>query len=210
MEPIRRAALVNATIEEIGRAGSLDVTVGQIARRAGVSAALAHHYFGGKEQILLAAMRHILTQYGTTVRQALEGAVEPRQRLEAIAEASFTTGQFRPEVVGAWLNFYVQAQGNPSARRLLTVYQRRLRSNLLVALRPLAGARAEMIAETLAALIDGIYIRAALAPERFAAAAGGEGAPATDGDPEGSTEQAARIAAARVIETADLLIRQGA
>ncbi len=30
-EPIRKAALVRATITEIGRAGSLDVTVAQIA-----------------------------------------------------------------------------------------------------------------------------------------------------------------------------------
>lgn len=51
MEPIRRSALVQATIAEIGAAGSLDVTVGQIARRAGMSTALAHHYFGGKDQI---------------------------------------------------------------------------------------------------------------------------------------------------------------
>ena len=43
MEPIRRAALVKATIAEIGRAGSLDVTVSQIAKRAGMSSALAHH-----------------------------------------------------------------------------------------------------------------------------------------------------------------------
>ena len=41
MEPIRKAALVKATIVEIGRAGSLDVTVSQIAKRAGMSSALA-------------------------------------------------------------------------------------------------------------------------------------------------------------------------
>ena len=51
MEPIRREALVKATIAEIGQAGSLDVTVAQIARRAGMSSALAHHYFGGKEDM---------------------------------------------------------------------------------------------------------------------------------------------------------------
>jgi len=43
MEPIRRAALVEATITEIGVQGNLDVTVSQIARRAGMSSALAHH-----------------------------------------------------------------------------------------------------------------------------------------------------------------------
>ena len=52
MEPIRRDALVRATIAEIGEAGSLDVTVSRIAKRAGMSSALAHHYFGGKDQIL--------------------------------------------------------------------------------------------------------------------------------------------------------------
>ncbi len=41
MEPIRKEALVKATIVEIGRTGSLDVTVSQIARRAGMSPALA-------------------------------------------------------------------------------------------------------------------------------------------------------------------------
>ena len=45
MEPIRKAALVKATIVEIGRVGSLDVTVSQIAQRAGISPALSFHYF---------------------------------------------------------------------------------------------------------------------------------------------------------------------
>ncbi len=173
MEPIRRAALVKATIGEVGRAGSLDVTVGQIAKRAGMSTALAHHYFGAKDQIFLAAMRHILTEYGAAVRAALARAQGPRARIEAIVRAGFAPDQFQGDVVSAWLTFSVQAQTTAEARRLLTVYQRRLRSNLLFDLRKLTGA-ADAAAETLAALIDGFYIRAALGqggPEGNAAAA---------------------------------------
>ena len=174
MEPIRKAALVRATITEIGRAGSLDVTVSQIARRAGMSAALAHHYFGSKEQIFLPAMRHILSVYGAEVRGALVAAgPDPRARLEAIVRGSFTRTNFRREVVSAWLNFYTLAQTVPAARRLLTVYQRRLHSNLMHALVPLAASRAQPIAEALAAMIDGVYIREALAsgaPDGMAAA----------------------------------------
>lgn len=162
MEPIRKAALVQATILEIGRSGNLDVTVSQIARRAGMSSALAHHYFGSKEQMFLAAMRHILTLYGAEVRGALAVSEGPRARLEAIVRASFAASSFRREVVGAWLNFYVLSQTVPEARRLLTVYQRRLRSNLLPPLRALVGARAEAVAEALGAVIDGVYIREAL------------------------------------------------
>jgi len=178
MEPIRKAALVNATITEIGRVGSLDVTVGQIARRAGMSSALAHHYFGSKEDMFLAAMRHILTLYGAEVRGALAVAGGPEDRLRAILCASFSPTNFRREAVGAWLNFWVLAQSVPQARRLLAVYQRRLRSNLLVALRPLVGARAEPVADGLGALIDGLYLREVLKsgpPDAAAAVAVAEG-----------------------------------
>ncbi len=174
MEPIRKAALVNATITEIGRAGSLDVTVSQIARRAGMSSALAHHYFGSKEQIFLAAMRHILTLYGAEVRGALAAAEGPKGRVQAIVRASFTTSSFRQEAIGAWLNFYVLAQTLPEARRLLGVYQRRLQSNLVHSLRPLVGPRAAAVARSLGAMIDGVYIREALkggAPDSVGAAA---------------------------------------
>jgi TetR/AcrR family transcriptional repressor of bet genes len=164
MEPIRKTALVKATIVEIGRAGSLDVTVGQIAKRAGMSTALAHHYFGGKEAIFLAAMRHILSLYGAEVRGALCVVGGPRARLDAILLASFSPANFRREVVSAWLNFYVLAQTVPGARRLLAVYQARLQSNLTHALRPLIGARAPGVAAALGALIDGVYLREALGP----------------------------------------------
>ncbi|MBF9033434.1 transcriptional regulator BetI [Rhodobacterales bacterium HKCCE2091] len=163
MEPIRRAALVKATIAEIGARGSLDVTVAQIAKAAGVSSGLAHHYFGGKEDIFLAAMRHTLTVYGAGVRAGLAAAGTPRDRVEAVVKAGFSPENFRAEVIAAWLNFYVLAKTSLPARRLLIVYQSRLRSNLRHALRPLLGPRAAAAAERVAAQIDGLYLREGLA-----------------------------------------------
>jgi TetR/AcrR family transcriptional repressor of bet genes len=107
-------------------------------------------------------MRAILSVYGAEVRGALMTATDPRTRLEVTIRASFAPSNFRREVVSAWLNFYVMAATEPEARRLLTIYQRRLRSNLLHGLRPLAGPRAPKIAERIAGLIDGLYLRAAL------------------------------------------------
>ncbi len=162
MEPIRRAALVKATIDEIGAVGNLDVTVSNIAKRAGMSSALAHHYFGGKEQIFLAAMRHTLALYAAEVRLALGGTKGHRDRLEAIIRAGFTSSNFQPEVIAAWLNFYVLAQTSTPAHDLLLIYQRRLHSNLMHDLRPLIGARADGAATRIAALIDGLYLRQGL------------------------------------------------
>ena len=174
MEPLRRAALIDATIAEIGAAGSLDVTVARIARRAGVSSGLAHHYFGGKDDILLAAMRHILSRYGVEVGQRLRAADTPRARIVAIVEGSFAPSNFEGDTLGAWLNFYVLALSSPDARRLHRIYAARLRANLRHALRPLAGAAAHDIAERAAALIDGLYLNhglAAAAADAGAAAA---------------------------------------
>lgn len=163
MEPIRRAALVDAAISEIGAAGSLDVTVSQIARRAGMSSGLAHHYFGSKEQIFLAAMRHIMARFADRVLAELKEAKSPRERLNSIIAASFDENEFAPEVISSWLTFYVQAQHNPGARRLMRVYTTRLHSNLVYNLRQLTNlANAQLIASGLGALIDGVYIRQAL------------------------------------------------
>ncbi len=170
MEPIRRSALVQATIAEIGEAQSLDVTVGQIARRAGMSSALAHHYFGGKDQIFLAAMRHILSEYGGEVRARLAQARGPKDRAAAIIIASFDETCFAPETVNAWMTLYAAAPNNPETKRLLRIYQGRLRSNLTHALRTIS-ASPEVDAQTLAALIDGLYLRAALSEAGTANAA---------------------------------------
>jgi TetR/AcrR family transcriptional repressor of bet genes len=164
MEPIRRDALVTAAIAEIGAAGSLDVTVGQIARRAGMSSALAHHYFGGKAQIFLAAMRRILSDFGREVSAELRAA-PVNQRAAAIIRASFAPSCFAPATISAWMTFYVLAQTDAEALRLWRIYQARIRSNLCHALRGACDDPGET-AETLVALIDGLYIRSALnAPE---------------------------------------------
>jgi TetR/AcrR family transcriptional repressor of bet genes len=140
------------------------VTMGEIARRAGVSPALAHHYFGGKDQLLLATMRHLLAELGEEIQTRLAQARTPRERLSAVIRGNFAAGQFRPAVISAWLAFYVQAQNDPEARRLLHVYTRRLESNLLYALRGLTTREhALRVAETAASLIDGVWIRRSLA-----------------------------------------------
>ena len=163
MEPLRRRALIDATISAIGERGSLDVTMSEIAGRAGVSSALAHHYFGAKDELLQATMRHLLAELSADTRHALAATETPRQRVSAIIAVSFSDKQFQPETIAAWLSFYVEAQKTTALRRLLRIYARRLHSNLKSGLSPLMPrAAADHAAEGIAALIDGLYIRRAL------------------------------------------------
>lgn len=128
-----------------------------------MSTALAHHYFGSKDQILLSAMREILRRYHSHVVRQLHNQNTPEERLFAVLDASLGPDHFDSQTVSAWLNLYVLAQKNPQAARLLSVYRRRLHSTLKFDLKALRPDRAEEIAATLGALIDGIYLRAALA-----------------------------------------------
>ena len=126
VEAERRRALIEGVIAAAGERGSLDVTVREIAARAGVSSALAHHYFGAKEDLILAALRHMLTELGLEVRTAVRKASAkgggPRERLSAILAANFSPAQFEPRLVSAWLAFYVLAQESGEAHRLLRIY----------------------------------------------------------------------------------------
>ena len=161
MEPIRRRALIDAAISAIGERGALNVTMSDIAGRAGVSTALAHHYFGGKDDLLFATMRHILTQLGNEIRPAIAPLSGP-ERVRAIIAVNLSPEQFRPEIIAAWLAFYVEARRDAALGRLFRIYVHRLHSDLLSGLADLPHPAAIRTARGIAALIDGLYLRRAL------------------------------------------------
>lgn len=161
MEPIRRRALIDAAISAIGERGALNVTMSDIAGRAGVSTALAHHYFGGKDDLLFATMRHILTQLGNEIRPAIAPLSGP-ERVRAIIAVNLSPEQFRPEIIAAWLAFYVEARRDAALGRLFRIYVHRLHSDLLSGLAGLPRPAAMRTARGIAALIDGLYLRRAL------------------------------------------------
>lgn len=169
-EPERRKALIHAAIDVIGEHGSLDVPVKTIAEQAGMSSALAFHYFGGKDEIIVETMRYLLRELSNSVISELRAAQTPVERIDGIIHASFTPGQFDRKTIAAWLVFYLKAYSSPPAARLLTIYFRRLKSNLVDAFRPLLAdggnttpeKKAMELAEGLGAMIDGLYIRQAL------------------------------------------------
>src|SRR5690606_17466515 len=117
---------------------------------------LAHHYFGGKDDLILATMGHLLAEFRAVLVEGLARADGPRARLSAIVGGSFGPEQFHRATISAWLTFYAWALSSPGAARLLRLYQRRLHSNLVHDLRGLVPpAEAARIAEGAGALIDG-------------------------------------------------------
>ncbi len=166
MQPIRRQQLIDATIRCMSRHGFERTTVARIGRLANVSPGIINHYFGGKDELLEATMRHLLRQLKAETVQRLKHSGNPRARLEAIVDANFADEQFSPELVSAWLAFWAQAPYNRALHRLQRIYARRLRSNLRHALKQLLpAAEVERAAYGLAALIDGLWVNCTLGGE---------------------------------------------
>lgn len=163
MGPVRRNQLIEAAISSLHDYGYADTTVARIARKAGVSSGIVHHYFDGKDDLLFATMQHMLQVLRAETLRNLKQAATPRARLSAIVEANFAPSQYSPDVMSAWLALYGSARQSPNLTRILKLYDARLKSNLRDALKKLTGQeKAAEMAIGVSALIDGVWLRAAL------------------------------------------------
>ena len=167
MPEIRKPQLIDATMEAINSVGLQKASVVMISGYAGVSPAIINHYFGGKDGLLEATMRSVLRQLSDGVKERLIVA-DPDDvvaRIKAIVGGNFDPRQLDSKVVKTWLAFWSQAMHQPSLYRLQRVNEKRLLSHLLLELkRILPAERALFVAQSIAALIDGIWLRGALSP----------------------------------------------
>jgi TetR/AcrR family transcriptional repressor of bet genes len=168
MEPIRRSQLIQATMAAIDEVGLADATVLRIARHAGVSAGIISHYFGGKDGLLEATMRQILTDLGQAVaeRRSKLANGSPRDHLGAIIDGNFDRSQISGPAAKTWLAFWASSMHKPQLQRLQQVNDQRLFSNLCFQFRRLMPRdQARDAARGLAAMIDGLWLRGTLSPE---------------------------------------------
>jgi TetR/AcrR family transcriptional repressor of bet genes len=164
MGPVRRRQLVEAAIAVIHEQGFAQATVARIARRAGVSSGMVHHYFRDKDDLLFATMRHLLAELRADAVSRLAGSEDPLVRIRAIIDACFGDAQFDEQVFSAWLALYGNARHSERLSGILALYHRRLKSSLVHELRRLVpDDTARRLAEGIGAMIDGLWLRYALA-----------------------------------------------
>ena len=149
MEPIRKAQLMAAAFECIHEYGFSGTTIARVS-----------------EKLLEATMRQLIKQLST--REAPEGIdpADAKARILHIIDSNFAQQQVNPKAIVVWLAFWGHAIHVPSLTRLQRVNKVRLQSNLAYWLRKLLPVgQARFVAEGLAALIDGLWLRGALQAE---------------------------------------------
>ncbi len=162
-EEQRRRQLIEVTIDSLAEVGYVGSTLAQIAQRAGVSPGLVAHYFGDKDGLLEATFRTLSRRITERVHQRLSLAATPRGRVQAIIDSNLGPEEFDQRTGSAWLAFWGQVPHEPGLMRVQRAYQRRMLSNLRHDLgRLLPQELSQSLASMIAAMIDGVWLRAAL------------------------------------------------
>jgi len=165
----RRRQLIDVTIDSLAELGFVGTTLAQIAGRAGVSPGLVAHYFDDKDGLLEAAFRTLARRVSDQVRSRLRVAQTPRGRIQAVIDANLAPAEFDQRTGTAWLAFWGQVLQSAGLKRVQSVYQRRTLSNLRGYFKKLLPAEeAASLAAMVAAMIDGVWLRAALSGWREA------------------------------------------
>jgi betaine-aldehyde dehydrogenase len=169
LEEARRLQLIEVTIDSLAEAGFVGSTLAEIARRADVSPGLVAHYFGDKDALLTEAFRALARRPMASLQVRMRAASTPAGRIQAVIDTNLAPEEFDKRTGSAWLAFWGQVLHAKGLYRVQNAYQRRMLSNLRHALRELVPAdEARSLAAMIAAMIDGVWLRAALSGWREA------------------------------------------
>jgi TetR/AcrR family transcriptional repressor of bet genes len=166
-EKLRKQELIEATIKSIENHGFQGTTIMTISRQANMSAGIISHYFGSKQGLILATIRHLLEQLKQGLLQqiaACEQTLTPELRLQMIVDTNFACFQQSTSITRTWLCFWAQALHDPELARLQSVNSKRLQRNLLYSYKQVIAdkAQATTAANMTAAMIDGLWLRSSL------------------------------------------------
>ena len=105
----KRAELVEASWEVIARDGLRGATLRRVAAAAGCTTGQLTHYFPGRHDLLVEALRAVHFAAGARMVAAEERARGPRERLEAVLLESLPLDTTRLREWRVWLAFWGEA-----------------------------------------------------------------------------------------------------
>ncbi len=159
---IRYEELIEATVIAAHKHGYNTVTMAEIAKEAGSSAASISYYFGSKDGLMEATMRHLLQLLRKSLITGLAQAQSPRERLYAILDANFDDSLFTVPQCSLWIQFWASAPYSPRLSRIHRINRSRVRSHFRSELRQLLpDTEAEIARGAFQSYMDGVWLEAA-------------------------------------------------
>lgn len=169
VDQIRKKELIQATMTAIHRAGLAEPTLADICRYAGLSSvSIVNHYFKNKQDLLECTMRELAGDFLGQVVLRVGGAQRPIDRVLAVIDANFAASQCTPEAVASWLWFWSRTPSSPVFADIERATHRHIITELERGLAELLPAgEVGDAAESLMALMYGLWLRFALDPKKL-------------------------------------------
>lgn len=116
-EEDRRRLLLKAAYEEVAEAGFSQVTLEDIAERAGVSKGITLYYFESKEALFRELFRWVIEGIHRRMREAVWSAGDPLARLNALIQTIFASPALNRAFYAVYLDFSSLAARRESFRK---------------------------------------------------------------------------------------------
>jgi len=175
IQAFRRLSLVQGTLKSIAKHGLHGTTVQTISESSGSSRGLVTHYFKNKDELIVAAYRHLAEEWEARVSAFMrESGKSAESRLKALATASFHADVLDQKWLKAYLAFWSEAQHSASLRnvnREINLHYRETVARLFQRAGAEKGSEvdADRAALGLLALIDGLWLQIAVDPSNLKA-----------------------------------------
>lgn len=116
---MRKRQITRAAYEVIAQKGYYNFTMMDIAKQAGVSSGLIHHYFKDKENMLVTLLREMQQNVRESFERKIEFVTDPRRKLEILVDWSFEVVESEREYLHVIFDFMTQIKFNERMRRIL-------------------------------------------------------------------------------------------
>ena len=104
-EPERRLALLKAAFREVAEKGFSEVTLDDIARRAGVSKGVTLYYFDSKEELFRELFAWLIDSIHARMREAVGAEEDPVAKLKALVALIFPSPSKNRAFFRAFVDF---------------------------------------------------------------------------------------------------------
>lgn len=169
-EILGRSQLIEATLKCIADHGPAAATVRQIAAVAGVSAGLVRHHFGGKDELLTEAYRHMNHAWLRRVKASI-AAKEPDSDcdLKKALKAYFPQNDHDIQRMAIIVAYWGMASSNREIRNIQAETYTEFHKIYVSLIFTLVSSAqdADGIAMGLIGLADGLWIECCLNPQRL-------------------------------------------
>ncbi len=163
----RRREIVEASWEVIATEGLDGLTMRKIAAAAGCTTGRLTHYFAGREELVLAALRAVYDAAASRMTAARNAEAPPRQRLQRVLEEALPLDEARLREWKIWIAFWAAAASDETLAQENDARHAEWRASIAPLVRDIApSADADREAGRLVGLVNGLGLEAAISPTR--------------------------------------------